>query len=120
MDKKKLRFWRLAITFVEITILALIVSYGYGYRKQASMMNKTMGNMMSSMHLGNITLSDMIKEQEQIEGLQEQNQSQSHNSHHSQSDSFLTATHYLTTATIVILLPFIIAGSVFLAIIWLK
>lgn len=120
MDKRKLNFWQLSIIFGAITIIALAVSYGYGYKKQASMMNKSMGNMMSSMHLRNVTIYDLINRQEQMEALQGQNQSQNHSSHHSESNSFLKVTHYLTTATMVILLPFIIAGAVFLAIIWLK
>ncbi|MFZ5986452.1 MAG: hypothetical protein ACOYWZ_04910 [Bacillota bacterium] len=120
LDKKKLHFWQLVIIFGALTILSLSVSYGFGYRKQTSMMNESMGGMMRSMHLRNITIGDLIKQQEHAEVVLGQKQSQNHNSHHGQSYSFLRAVHYLTTATIVILLPFITAGTIFLAIIWLK
>jgi len=120
LDKKKIHFWQLVLIFGAITILALAVSYGYGYRKQASMMTQSMGNMMGSMHLRNITIGDLVKQQEQMEMVQGQNQSQNHSSHHGESNSFLKTAHYLTTATIIILLPFIVAGTVFLAIIWIR
>ncbi|MCX7746548.1 MAG: hypothetical protein N2645_06625 [Clostridia bacterium] len=132
--KKKLHFWQLAIIFGAITILGLAAAYGYGARDQAGMMSQSMGNMMGSMHLKNITLGDLLRREEQMEMMQGQNQNPnqaagqaaqqrgtaSHSGHHGGSGSFLKTAHYLTTGTIIILLPFIVAGTIFLAIIWLK
>jgi hypothetical protein len=80
------------------------------------MMEQSMGSMMQ-MHLENVTVADLIKPNEQM------NVSQGGDSiagHHEAEYGFLQIMHFLTTATIVILLPFIIAGTVFLGIIWLK
>ncbi|MCX8131823.1 MAG: hypothetical protein N3I35_17220 [Clostridia bacterium] len=116
-DRKKLYFWRLALIFGAITVLALAVSFGFNREREAGMMDTSMGNMMSSMHLKNITVSDLIKQQEKMESVTGQD---SMAGHHSGVSSFLNSAHYLTTATIIILLPFIVAGTIFLAIIWLK
>lgn len=115
---KKINFWRLAFVFSAITILALVVSYGSYRGDQSMMMSGTMGDMMQ-MHLGEVTIQDLITQQEQAE-VQYQTQTQDHSSHHGEGNSYIAAVHFLTTATIVLLLPFIVAGSVFLAIIWLK
>ncbi|MCX7923088.1 MAG: hypothetical protein N3B21_13920 [Clostridia bacterium] len=119
-DKRKLHFWQLVFVFGAITILALAANYGYGSMKQPGMMNDTMGSMMGLMHLKNITVSDLVKQQERLESIQGQAQTQNHSNHHATSGSFLKTAHYLTTAAVILLLPFIIAGSIFLAIVWIK
>jgi hypothetical protein len=123
-DKRKLHFFQLVIIFGAITVLALAYAWGNnrGQLSSTSMMGQSMGNMMRSMHLQNVTMGDLLKRQEQ----QEQQaggsipSDGSHGSHHNGNEGFLEATHLLTTAAIVVMLPFIIAGTVFLAILWLK
>lgn len=117
LNKKKLHFWQLVLTFGAITVLALAASYGYNRTQQTNMMGLSMGNMMSSMHLKNITVNDLIRQQEQVEAATGQD---SMASHHNNGNGFLKTIHILTTASIIILLPFIVAGTVFLAIIWIK
>lgn len=117
LDKKKIHFWQLAFIFGLITFLALTYAYGNDQGNQSQMMSDTMGEMMG-MHLNNVTVSDLIAQQDTM--TQSQSQVQDMSSHHSETNSFVSAVHLLSIATIVILLPFIIAGTVFLAIIWLK
>lgn len=78
------------------------------------MMGQSMGNMMASMHLKNINIRDLFYQKESM------NMMQGMQPHHNNQSGFLIISHYLTTGTIIILLPFIIAGSVFLAILWIK
>jgi hypothetical protein len=75
-----------------------------------------MGNMMSSMQLKNVTLNDLLN------GQQQDNMSMGSDmsSHHENGSDFMKVSNELTTGTIVVLLPFIIAGAIFLAIIWIK
>jgi hypothetical protein len=80
----------------------------------AGMMNDSMGNMMSSMHLGNVNISDLLYQEERQEA------ATGMSSHHSEEDSELKRIHYFTTLSIIILLPFIVAGTAFLSIVWLK
>lgn len=119
LDKKKIHFWQLAIIFGSITILALINSYINYQGGQAESMGDTMAKMMG-MHLENVTVSDLISRQEQVEASAQNTDAQDMSSHHSGTNSYTNAVHLLAIATIVILLPFIIAGTVFLAIIWLE
>lgn len=120
LSKKKHHFLQLVIVFSAVTVLALLSAWGYrAYEEKSSgMMGQSMGNMMSSMHAGNVKLSDILVQQESVESMNN-TQSSSMESHH-QAGSAMKTTHYFTTAIIVILLPFIIAGAVFLAVIWLK
>lgn len=119
MQKNKLPFWQLSTIFIMITLLTLGISYGYGIEQNTGMMSQmmgsSMGNMMGSMHAQNITIPDLIRQQEMMEAATGQNQD--HASHHEDAGPLKT-THYLTTATIAVLLPLILAGTVFLAIIW--
>jgi hypothetical protein len=78
------------------------------------MMNDSMGNMMTSMHLGNVSINGLIYQEESQEA------ATGMNSHHSAEDSELNRIHYFTTLSIIILLPFIVAGTAFLSIVWLK
>jgi hypothetical protein len=119
LSKKKHHFLQLAVVFSSITVLALLSAWGFQTyeEKSSGMMGQSMGNMMSSMHAGNANLSDLLVQQESVESM---NNSQSGmESHHEVSSAMKTA-HYFTTAIIVILLPFILAGTVFLAVVWLK
>lgn len=116
LDKKKHHFLQLAIIFGSITIITLLSAWGYRSSVETgmSMMGQSMGNMMRTMHARNITVSDLLRQEEQMEmatGME---------GHHNNQDMHLKISHYITTAMIVILLPFIIAGSVFLGVVWLK
>ena len=119
LDKKKQHFFQLVFIFGAITAIALTFAWNNSPRMASnmSMMGQSMGNMMSSMHLNNITIDDLIRQQENVETAAADN---SHSSHHSENNRFLKTVHILTTGTIIILLPFIIAGTVFLTVIWLK
>lgn len=118
LDKKKIHFWQLAFIFGSITIITLAISYGSFQGNVSQIMSGSMGGMMQ-MHLEDVTVRDLIVKQEQMESTQLQT-SQDHSSHHGETNSFLSAVYFLTTATIVVLLPFILAGTIFLTIIWLK
>lgn len=119
LDKKKHHFLQLAFIFGAITIISLMASWGYRNASDASkeMMGQSMGKMMQGMHLQNITIGDLIRQQESAEAASNTGME----SHHAGSgNTGLETGHFMTTAVIVILLPFIIAGAVFLAIVWLK
>lgn len=118
MNKKKLPFIQLAAIFGLVTLMTLLYSWGStpSTSPNGGMMEQSMGDMME-MHLENVTVADLVKQKEQVEVSQGVD---SQASHHETQYGFLKIMHYLTTATIVILLPFIIAGTVFLGIIWLK
>lgn len=122
IDKKKLHFFRLCIIFGIITIFALLNEWSKPQSWQAnnSMMSGSMGSMMSSMHLSNITLDDLIVQKEAQEAPVNAGSNDSTSSHHNAKDSELGRAHYFTTLSIVVLLPFIVAGTMFLAIVWLK
>ena len=116
LDKKKHHFLQLAVVFGAVTIISLLSVWGYRSETETgmSMMGQSMGSMMQTMHASNITVGNLLIQEEQMEtatGME---------GHHNNQDEFLKISHFVTTATVVILLPFILAGSVFLGIIWLK
>ncbi|MDF2522963.1 MAG: hypothetical protein K0R31_604 [Clostridiales bacterium] len=116
LDKKKHHFLQLIVIFGSITILSLLTAWGFnsGVEAGMSMMGQSMGKMMSTMHASNITVSDLLKQVEQAET------STGMESHHNSENEQLKLEYFITTAVIVTLLPFIVAGAVFLGIIWLK
>ena len=120
MAKRKMPFIKLSIIFVLIILLAIFFSWGNNNEMgvQSSMMDQSMGNMMGENHLKDITVRDLIIQEEQIETVQTQANEESNASHHDSNGSLLETLHKITTITIVVLLPFIIAGSVFLMIVW--
>ncbi|MBC7766269.1 MAG: hypothetical protein H7Y41_07260 [Hyphomonadaceae bacterium] len=121
IDKNKLPFWQLSILFGLITIIALGLSYGEPREAVKGMMGQSMGDMMGSEHLKNATIQDLIRQLKTDKAMANTvNDSSSHDSHHEGTNSFLKTMHYLTTATIVLMLPFIIAGTIFLTIVWMK
>jgi hypothetical protein len=123
--KNRKPFIKLSIIFGMVILITIFYEWGTNWNKmsQSSMMSQSMGDMMSGMKLKDVTMKDLIRQQEMQQGSQNQQsvsqdqQSQGHNSHHA-SNGFMGQLHSVTTRTILILLPFIIAGSVFLAIIW--
>jgi hypothetical protein len=78
------------------------------------MMDQSMGNMMGQNHLKEITIRDLILREEQSETTQ----TDEHAQHHSSEGSPLSALYRITTLTIAVLIPFILAGTIFLMIIW--
>lgn len=115
-DKKKLHFFRLCVIFGTIVLLTLMAEWSMpgATKDSTSMMNSSMGSMMSSMHLNDISLSDLFNQAER------QETASGTSSHHSGEETALGSLHYFTTISIVFLLPFIIGGSIFLAIVWLR
>lgn len=120
IDKKKQHFISLFLIFGVIVLFTLMNEWSKPQPLEAasSMMNDSMGNMMSSMHLGNVSIDDLLYQEENQEENQEEASATS--SHHSAEDSELNRIHYFTTLSIIILLPFIVAGTTFLSIVWLK
>lgn len=120
MAKRKMPFIKLSIIFAIMIILAIFYSWGNRDENDAqpSMMDQSMGNMIGENHLKDITVRDLIIQEEQSQTVQNQANEDSNTSHHDSNGSFLKTLNKITTITIVILLPFIIAGSVFLLIIW--
>ncbi|MCX7921778.1 MAG: hypothetical protein N3B21_07180 [Clostridia bacterium] len=116
LDKKKHHFLQLVVIFGAITLLTLLFAWGSreGTTSSMGMMGQSMGSMMQSMHAKNVTISDLIKQQEQTE------MSSGMSSHHESGSMSIKISHYLTTGIIIVLLPFIIAGAVFLGIVWWK
>jgi len=112
IDKKKINFWRLAGIFGILTFFTLLLSWGQTPLtfEKPGMMADTMGNMMVNMHLENATLSSLLQSGEAHMKMAE--------NHHGAAFS-LKAVHYLTTAVVLMLLPVITAGTIFLAIVWL-
>mgnify|MGYP000647956086 CR=1 FL=1 len=116
IDKKKQHFISLSFIFGVIILFTLMNEWSKPQPLEASssMMNDSMGNMMASMHLSNININDLVYQEESQEA------ATGMSSHHSAEDSELKRIHYFTTLSIIILLPFIIAGTAFLSIVWLK
>lgn len=116
IDKKKLHFIRLSLIFGVIILLTLMNEWSKPQPSEAAagMMNDSMGNMMSSMHLRGANINDLLYQEESQEA------ATGMSSHHSAEDSELNRIHYFTTLSIIILLPFIVAGTAFLSIVWLK
>lgn len=116
LNRKKLHFYQLSFVFGALIIITLLFQRELTSRIEPSedMMTQSMGNMMSSMHLKNINLTSLFASER--ESKSDMNMSSSHES----NNSVIKGIHYVTTITIVALLPFIIAGVIFLAIIWIK
>lgn len=116
ISKKTLHFIQLSVIFLLVTTLGLAANWGHiqEMRSQSEMMGMTMGDMMAVMHGSNLTFADMLWPDE---GMVSQ---VSMTAHHERGRDFISISHYWSTAMIIILLPFILAGSVFLAISWLK
>ena len=117
LHKKRLHFWQLSGIFGAITVISILISWGLRSNTgmNSGMMAQSMSSMMT-MHLKNVTVADLIRQEEHTETAA----GSSYTAHHEQSGGFLQTTHILTTGSIIILLPLIIAGSVFLFIVWMS
>lgn len=118
MVKKKMPFIKLAVLFSLITVLVLYYKWGSTTNDEAdkSMMDLNMGDMMGEMHLNEITVSDLFVQEKEMVTVSSGDTYME--SHHQDKSGFIVIAHKITTLIIVILLPFILAGSIFLAIIW--
>jgi len=105
-----------------VIVITLLTNWGYISltEKSESMMTNSMGNMMSSMHLKNIKLSTLFVTENQNKSGMSSNISTSTSTSHDTNVSYKKRIHYITTIIIIVLLPLIIAGTVFLSIIWIK
>lgn len=115
-DKKKINFWRLAFAFTGLVIFVLMILWGGQKELKAQMMDGSMGSMMTQMHAQDQRLYDLV----QLNPEQQENflgDNSSHQSHHQKSPE-IASLNIATTLIIFLLLPFIIGGSVFLAIVW--
>ena len=117
-DKKKLNFWRLAFIFGGFTIIILLLLWSSPQEPKAQMMTSSMGKTMAQMHVSNITIYDLLKNEQ----IQEQSQGQTDNmsSHHESQAPIVVTLNFLMTALMFLLLPLIIGGSIILAIVWIK
>lgn len=113
-DKKKLNFWRLAFIFIGITVLILFMLWSSPQTNKASMMDSSMGNMMKSMHVSNIKIYDLFSISDDTEQMNQMTQM------HSNQAPIIYKLSFLTTSIIFILLPFIIGGTIILALVWFK
>lgn len=113
-NSKKLNFWRLSFIFIGITVLILFMLWSSPQSPKATMMNTSMGNMMKSMHVSNIKVYDLFQQPEheaQVAGKSQM---------HSDQAPIIYKLSFITTSLIFILLPFIIGGTIILAIVWFK
>lgn len=117
MDRKKLPFIRLSIVFSIVIIIAIFYSWGFAHKTEygSGMMDQSMGDMMGENHLKNVTVRDLITSDAQDKIKQSED---NHSGHHDTENSFLYTLHKITTLTITVLIPFILAGTIFLMIIW--
>lgn len=116
MAKKKRPFIRLSIVFLLLILASLFYSWGYHKtgKESSMMMDVSMGDMMGENHLKEITIQDLIVQEEKSEAIQTEDSMASHHD----SGGLMQSIHKITTITIVALLPFIIAGTIFLVIVW--
>lgn len=115
-DKKKILFWRVAFVFAALTITVLIILWNSPREQNTQMMEVSMGNMMKQMHVSNITIYDLMRNME-IPSQKKAQISEMH-SHHQGQATVIYKLNFLSTATVFLLLPFIIGGAVILAIVW--
>lgn len=114
---KKQNFWLLVIVFTGITMVALQLEWNSPRGPEAAMMNQSMGNMMRGEHLQNITLSQLLSNN-QPENMM--GNASGHSEHHGEMDQMLFGINRVTTLLIFSLIPLILGGTVFLVVIWLK
>jgi hypothetical protein len=111
-DKKKLNFWRLAVIFTGITITILYLLWSSPNKSKSAMMDGSMGSMMKSMHISNLTVNGLLSNPKAPK------QTADTEAHHQDSPIYKTAV--VVTATVYLLLPLVIGGSIILAIIWIR
>lgn len=110
MNVKK-HFWQLTFGFLLLVMPALISSWST-YQNQdgmmMQMMGQSMGDMMRMMHASNISLADLLTWKNEMTMPQSA----------LGASTGLMLVHMLTTNIIFLLVPVILAGTVFLLIVW--
>ncbi|WP_025688800.1 hypothetical protein [Paenibacillus zanthoxyli] len=114
-NKQKRPFWQLSSVFAVIIVLVLALSWS-NRAENAAQMDASMAVMMSNEILDSATIPDLftigtIESPEALSGNGE------HAGHHDQSGT-LYAIHLITTGLLLFTLPVILAGALFLAIVW--
>ncbi|MNC20324.1 hypothetical protein D3C75_682690 [compost metagenome] len=117
LSKQKRPFWQLCSVFGVIVGLVLALSWG-NRTEEVAQMNHSMADMMKDEHLGNATVKDLFSFEASDSAVVAADNSE-HTRHHIQEGKLYT-THIVTTALLVLTLPMILAGAVFLAIVWPK
>ncbi|MNM98871.1 hypothetical protein D3C81_1114140 [compost metagenome] len=117
LSKQKRPFWQLCSVFGVIVGLVLALSWG-NRTEEVAQMNHSMADMMKDEHLGNATVKDLFSFEASDSAVVAADNSE-HTGHHIQEGKLYT-THIVTTALLVLTLPMILAGAVFLAIVWPK
>ena len=113
-NRKKMHFWCLVLLFGALILITLFSLWSNAPMQKAGMMDSSMGNMMKSMHLSNITIYDLfgaINSQKEIGATE---------SHHLDQTPVIYQLSLLTTSIIFVLLPFIIGGAILLGIVWIR
>jgi hypothetical protein len=120
-DKKKLNFWRLAVIFMGFTGITLMALWLSTQEKKATMMTGSMADM-SSMHLENVTIYDLVgsSDAEMNSSSASQTQTDTSSQHHEDEASAVKTMGIITTLIIFALIPLIIFGTIILAIVWIK
>ena len=117
-DKKKMIFWRLSFIFAGFTVVVLVLLWSSPQPPKAQMMDGSMGNMMKQMHVVSTTVYELFStengQSEMKEGMKEMH------SHHQNQTAVIYKLNFISTAIIFILIPFIIGGTIILAIVWIK
>lgn len=116
-NKQKRPFWQLCSVFGVIIGLVLALSWG-NRTEDVAQMNHSMADMMKDEHLGNTTVQELFSFEESDNPEVAADNSE-HTGHHIQEGKLYTM-HIVTTALLVLTLPMILAGTVFLAIVWPK
>lgn len=113
-NKKKRHFWHLAFIFGALIVITLVLLWSSPQGEQAGAMDSSMGNMMKQMHLTNVTIYDLLENHEQSSSMDAMH------SHHQNQLPVIFKFNFLSTSIIFLLLPFIIGGTIILAVVWLK
>lgn len=115
--KQKMPFWQLTAVFTVITVLVVALSWGNS-TENAAQMDASMADMMSNESLATATIPDLFT-YEGMAAVGTEDGSSQHEGHHEQRGKLYTI-HIVTTALLLLTMPLIIAGAVFLMIVWPK
>ncbi|QWU15415.1 hypothetical protein SAMN04487895_12420 [Paenibacillus sophorae] len=116
-NKQKRPFWQLSSVFAVIIVLVLAHSWS-NRTENAAQMDASMADMMSNEILGNTTVPDLFT-LGAMDSVEVSSGNGEHSGHHDQTGT-LYAIHLITTALLLFTLPVILAGALFLAIVWPK
>lgn len=114
--KQKMPFWQLTAVFAVITVLVVALSWG-NRTENAAQMDASMADMMSNESLSMASIPDLFTYKGMAAGTG--NRNSQHEGHHDQQGKLYTI-HIVTTSLLLLTMPMIFAGAVFLAIVWPK